>query len=168
MPAFFVFAAFTDVHRSETAAEFDILANSKTMVALTLPTCKRETAMISARVHGPLLACVLLIAGCAEGRQLMPTPNLYTDEKATLFQALPQEYASTQVELLYVTDCERCIMTTTDQKTGERPTKEPLKTLSTYRKRENKYASGVMFGAYMTAGREGKLAIGDRLEVATR
>jgi esterase/lipase superfamily enzyme len=60
--------------------------------------------MMSARVHGSLLACVLLIAGCAESRQLMPTPNLYTDEKATLFEALPEEYASTQVELLYVTD----------------------------------------------------------------
>ncbi len=60
--------------------------------------------MISARVHGPILACVLLIAGCAESRQLMPTPNLYTDENATLFEALPQEYASTLVELIYVTD----------------------------------------------------------------
>jgi esterase/lipase superfamily enzyme len=35
---------------------------------------------------------------------LMPTPNLYTDEKATLFEALPEEYASTLVELIYVTD----------------------------------------------------------------
>lgn len=60
--------------------------------------------MMCARVHGPILACVLLIAGCAESRQLMPTPNLYTDEKATLFETLPQEYASTLVELLYVTD----------------------------------------------------------------
>ncbi len=60
--------------------------------------------MISARVHGSILACVLLIAGCAESRKLMPTPNLYTDEKATLFEALPQEYASTQVELIYATD----------------------------------------------------------------
>ncbi len=34
----------------------------------------------------------------------MPTPNLYTDEKATLFEALPQENASTLVELIYVTD----------------------------------------------------------------
>ena len=59
---------------------------------------------MSARVHGPILACVLLIAGCAESRKLMPTPNLYTDETATLFEALPQEYASTQVELIYVTD----------------------------------------------------------------
>ena len=34
----------------------------------------------------------------------MPTPNLYTDGKATLFEALPREYASTLVELIYVTD----------------------------------------------------------------
>ncbi len=60
--------------------------------------------MLFARVHGSILACVLLIAGCAESRQLMPTPNFYTDEKATLFEALPQEYASTLVELIYVTD----------------------------------------------------------------
>ncbi len=57
-----------------------------------------------ARINGPILAGVLLIAGCAESRQLMPTPNLYTDEKAVLFEALPQEYASTLVELIYVTD----------------------------------------------------------------
>jgi esterase/lipase superfamily enzyme len=59
---------------------------------------------MSARIHGPILAYVLLIAGCAETRPLMPTPNLYTEEKATLFEALPEEYASTLVELLYVTD----------------------------------------------------------------
>ncbi len=57
-----------------------------------------------AKIHDPILICVLLIAGCAESRQLMPTPNLYTDEYATLFEALPQEYASTLVELIYVTD----------------------------------------------------------------
>ncbi len=60
--------------------------------------------MMSARVHGPILASVLLIFGCAESRQLMPTPNIYADEKATLFEARPEEYTSTQVELIYVTD----------------------------------------------------------------
>ncbi len=60
--------------------------------------------MMSARAHGSILICVLLIAGCAETRKLMPTPNLYTDEKAILFEALPEEYASTLVELIYVTD----------------------------------------------------------------
>jgi esterase/lipase superfamily enzyme len=59
---------------------------------------------MSARVHGLILACVLLIAGCAETRQLMPTPNVYADEKSTLFEALPQEYANTLVELIYMTD----------------------------------------------------------------
>ncbi len=60
--------------------------------------------MLCARIHGSVLAGVLLIAGCAESRQLMPTPNLYTDAKVTLFEALPTEYASTLVELIYVTD----------------------------------------------------------------
>ncbi len=43
--------------------------------------------MMPARVHGPILACVLLIAGCAGGRPLMPTPNLYTDGKARCCQS---------------------------------------------------------------------------------
>ena len=57
-----------------------------------------------ARNHWPLWACVLLLAGCADKRQLMPTPNLYTDEQATLFETLPEEYTSPLVELIYVTD----------------------------------------------------------------
>jgi len=74
---------------------------------------------------------------------------------------------SDAVELRFVTVCERCVMTTTDQDTGARPTKEPLKTLSTYRRRadDDKYASGVVFGTYMTVGREGTLRVGDRLDV---
>jgi esterase/lipase superfamily enzyme len=59
---------------------------------------------MSARVHGSILVCVLLIAGCAESRQLMPTPSLYTDEAVTLFEALPEEYTSPLVELIYATD----------------------------------------------------------------
>ena len=59
-------------------------------------------------------------------------------------------------------------MTTTDQKTGVRASKEPIKSLSSYRKRDNEYGSGVMFGAYMTVGREGRLRVGDRLNAALR
>lgn len=76
--------------------------------------------------------------------------------------------ANEQVELLWMTRCERCAMTTTDQTTGERPHKEPLRTLSQYRRIENGYASGVAFGAYMAVAREGELAVGDSLEVAKR
>jgi uncharacterized protein YcbX len=69
-------------------------------------------------------------------------------------------------ELVYVTDCERCIMTTTDQVTGRRQSKEPLKTLSTYRKKDDKYASGIVFGAYMAVSREGSLKLGERLTLS--
>ncbi len=74
---------------------------------------------------------------------------------------------SDDIELRHVNVCERCILTTTDQTTGERPTKEPIKTLSTYRKIEDgKYASGVVFGLYMTPREDGVLRVGDTLEIA--
>jgi esterase/lipase superfamily enzyme len=60
--------------------------------------------VMSFRACRPYLLGILLIAGCAESRQLMPTPSLYTNEKATLFGTLPDEYADTLVELIYVTD----------------------------------------------------------------
>jgi len=76
--------------------------------------------------------------------------------------------SSDTAELLYVTVCERCVLTTTDQTTGERPTKEPIKTLSTYQRRTDKYASGIIFGAYMAVGREGLINVGDRFEIGAR
>ena len=70
------------------------------------------------------------------------------------------------LELRAVVPCERCVMTTTDQTTGERPTKEPIKTLSTYRRIEDgKYASGVVFGLYMTPRAGGVLRVGDTFEI---
>ena len=60
--------------------------------------------MIPARNPLLFLACMTLVAGCAESRQLMPTPSLYADEKAPLFGELASEFTSTQVELIYVTD----------------------------------------------------------------
>jgi len=74
------------------------------MVALILLACISESAMMSIRAYGSILICALLLVGCAESRRLMPTPNHYTNESATLFDALPEEYASTRVELIYVTD----------------------------------------------------------------
>jgi hypothetical protein len=74
--------------------------------------------------------------------------------------------ASDSVELLRVTVCERCLITTTDQTTGERPKSDLLPTLNKFRRRqENRFASGLMFGAYMAVEKEGVLAVGDRLTV---
>jgi esterase/lipase superfamily enzyme len=56
------------------------------------------------RNSGFLVAALVLITACAENRKLMPTPNLYVDEKSKLFGTLPTKFKSTQVELIYVTD----------------------------------------------------------------
>lgn len=72
-----------------------------------------------------------------------------------------------QVELLQVTPAERCIIITTDQKTGKRPPGDLMKVLGQVRrkKKEDRFGSGLIFGNYMTVGREGTLRVGDRLVV---
>jgi len=67
-------------------------------------------------------------------------------------------------ELLRATFCERCATTCTDQETGERA-REPLATLKSYRHRENGFAGGVLFGAYMAVSGEATLRVGDTLTV---
>lgn len=54
----------------------------------------------------------------------------------------------------------RCVITTTDQETGLAG-KEPLKTLSTYRSKNNK----VYFGQNVLVKGEGKINIGDQIEI---
>ena len=66
--------------------------------------------------------------------------------------------------MLRATYCERCAVTCTDQETGERA-REPLATLRSYRHRENGFAGGVLFGAYMAVRGEGTLRLGDTLTV---
>jgi MOSC domain-containing protein len=55
-----------------------------------------------------------------------------------------------------VKPCGRCLVTTTDQNTGERG-KEPLRTLATYRKRDGE----VMFGQNVVHEGRGRLRVGD-------
>jgi len=70
------------------------------------------------------------------------------------------------VELRNVTPAERCLIITTDQKTGERPKSDLLKVLGGYRrkKKEDRFGSGITFGLYMAVGAAGTLRVGDRLE----
>jgi uncharacterized protein YcbX len=72
-----------------------------------------------------------------------------------------QEDSWTRIEiggigLQVVKPCGRCLVTTTDQITGERG-KEPLRTLATYRKRDGE----VMFGQNVLHEAPGHLRIGD-------
>jgi uncharacterized protein YcbX len=57
-----------------------------------------------------------------------------------------------------VKPCGRCVVTTTDQATGERG-KEPLRTLATYRHRGGE----VMFGQNVLHERPGRLRVGDAI-----
>jgi esterase/lipase superfamily enzyme len=47
---------------------------------------------------------LLLMVGCTTSRPLMPTPSIYLQTPAALFEALPDEVRTAQLELLYVTD----------------------------------------------------------------
>lgn len=66
------------------------------------------------------------------------------------------------VEFLLVKPCSRCVMTTIDE-TGQKG-REPLRTLSTYRKND----FGICFGQNMVALNEGVIGIDDTLEVLER
>lgn len=60
------------------------------------------------------------------------------------------------IRLQVVKPCDRCLVTTTDQATGDRG-KEPLRTLATYRKVGN----DVMFGQNVVHENTGRLRVGD-------
>jgi uncharacterized protein YcbX len=64
------------------------------------------------------------------------------------------------IRLRVVKPCGRCVVTTTDQLTGERG-KEPLQTLATYRKRDGE----VMFGQNVVHEGPGWLRVGDAVRV---
>jgi uncharacterized protein YcbX len=59
--------------------------------------------------------------------------------------------------------CGRCQVTTTDQTTGEIVGPEPLATLSTFR---DSGEFGVMFGMNLVTVKEGKVRVGDMVELA--
>jgi len=65
------------------------------------------------------------------------------------------------IEFFGVKPCARCVMTTIDQLTGEKG-KEPLKTLATFRQRDNK----IYFGLNAIIKKAGLIKVGDILEVA--
>jgi len=107
------------------------------------------------------------------GRLRVPVPmdrfrvNVVVDGLAPYQEDALTSLEGDDVDLLQVTPAERCAIITTDQKTGERPKSDLMKVLGEYRrkKKEERFGSGLIFGSYMTVGREGTLRVGDRLKV---
>jgi uncharacterized protein len=69
------------------------------------------------------------------------------------------------VELELVKPCIRCLVTTTDQVTGERMGKEPLATLARLRRSAVAGLDGVLFGSNAVPRRCGDISVGDKVEI---
>lgn len=87
-------------------------------------------------------------------------PNLVVDGCAPHAEDRWRRVRIGDVVLRVVKPCSRCAVTTVDQATGERG-REPLATLSTYRRDGNR----VMFGQNVVPETVGVIAVGDPVEV---
>ena len=87
-------------------------------------------------------------------------PNLVVAGGAPYAEDGWTDFEIAGVRLRVVKPCGRCVVTTTDQATGERG-KEPLRTLATYRKRDGE----VFFGQNVVHENQGRLSRGDPVRV---
>jgi uncharacterized protein YcbX len=92
-------------------------------------------------------------------------PNIVVDGLPPFGEDSVDEFVAGEMRLKVVKPCDRCIITTTDQITGERTGEEPLKALKEFRFDRN--LRGVLFGQNMilTAGLGRELKVGQQFEV---
>lgn len=87
-------------------------------------------------------------------------PNIVIDDCAAFQEDTIREVKINDTQLFGVKPCARCIMTTIDYQKLEFG-KEPLLTLSKFRKFENK----ILFGQNMVVHKEGQINVGDNLTI---
>ncbi len=92
-------------------------------------------------------------------------PNIVVDGLAPFDEDQVHEFIAGDVRLRPVKPCTRCVITTTDQVTGERTSDEPLKTLKEFR--FDRALRGVAFGQniVLASGLGSELKVGQRLDV---
>lgn len=73
-----------------------------------------------------------------------------------------------ETELELVKPCERCVITTTDQATGVRESREPLRTLQRVRRSADPRVTGALFGWNAVPRAPGLIRAGDPVEVIAR
>ena len=73
------------------------------------------------------------------------------------------DFSVGEVELRIVKPCTRCVITTTDQESGQRDGVEPLQTLMGFR--NDRRVGGVTFGQNAIVLRPGRLAVGDAVSL---
>lgn len=131
------------------------------------PVKRRADAQVSFADAYPLL--LISEASLADLNQRLPNPIPMNRFRPNLVVAGCDAYAEDRWDQIrideitfdVVTPCERCVITTTDQATGRRESKEPLKTLATYRRVQG----GVIFGQNVIHRQQGKVQVGSAVEV---
>ena len=90
-------------------------------------------------------------------------PNLVVDGELAYAEDRWRRLRVGEVEFEGVKNCSRCVFTTIDPDTGTKhPAQEPLRTLSTYRRRPE---GGVYFGQNLVPRSAGRIRVGDAVEV---
>ncbi len=90
-------------------------------------------------------------------------PNLVIETNEAFIEDTWQEISLGKIKFRLVKPCSRCLITTTDQKTGDRNSfKEPLATLSSFRTIPQQ---GIMFGQNLIALNHGIINVGDLVEI---
>jgi uncharacterized protein YcbX len=90
-------------------------------------------------------------------------PNIVIQTEEPFIEGTWRAIAIGTVRFTVVKPCSRCIITTTDQQTGERnQLREPLRTLGTFRQFGDR---GVMFGENMAPRNTGIVRVGDPLKI---
>ncbi len=89
-------------------------------------------------------------------------PNLVINGGAAFQEDGWREITIGTVRFTLVKPCARCVIITTDQRSGERG-KEPLRTLATYRSKGHK----VMFGMNAVGATEGSVRVGDEVRMVS-
>ena len=92
-------------------------------------------------------------------------PNIVVDGLPPFGEDSVDEFVAGSVRLKVVKPCDRCVVTTTDQITGERTSDEPLRALKEFRFDKN--LRGVLFGQNMilTGGVGNELKVGQQFDV---
>ena len=96
-------------------------------------------------------------------------PNVVIEGVDAFAEESAQRLEIGAMRLTQLLPCERCSVTTFDvsieSESEAKPSKEPLKTLSQYRNGGVGYAGGVTFGAYFAPDSDGRLQVGDEINV---
>lgn len=87
-------------------------------------------------------------------------PNIVFTGGSPFQEDMMKHFKINEIDFYCVKPSARCVITTTNQQTGKTG-KEPLKTLATFRQKNNK----VFFGQNVLVSGEGKINVGDEIEI---